>query len=183
MKITHKKLRLLSLSFSNAYRRNPEGLINFKILAVPASVHRGPARDDPVPFHQVAEFIRARQKESAVSSATTSSCCEKGRKSSSSLFPFGLREYFSPSFYLLPDFSPPAVFQRQRKSPVRGTFGYFTFNFVSSAHCGSWENYVSRPRNSGEERRRAGRAREPRVEIIVATLIIYSLPTLTPSVP
>lgn len=143
-----------------------------------------------VPFTRLRAYsdLFRSEKESVVSSATTSSRCEKGRKSFCFSFPTYVRsrEYFSPSFYLLPCFSSPAV----RFSPYfngsaehRGTFGYFTFNFVSSAHSGGWENYVNEARNSGEERRRAGRAREPRVEIIVATLIIYSLPTLTPIVP
>jgi len=62
---------------------------------------------------------------------------------------------------------------------AEGTFGYFTFNFVSSALTALRRPRQLRKRASGVRaagRREKGRPRESRVEIMVATLIICSLP-------
>jgi len=72
-----------------------------------------------------------------------------------------------------------------RNSAPQGTFGYFTFNFVSSAlialrQLRKLHKRTSRVRTAGREEK--GRSRGSRVEIIVVTLIILILhlpPALT----
>lgn len=88
------------------------------------------------------------------------------------------RAPFPPSLHLSSRFSS-SLNGTAAAAAARGTFGYFTFNFVSSAltalrRLRKLRKPPSGVRSAGGEERRVGR--ESRVEIIAATLIIYLLP-------
>lgn len=111
---------------------------------------------------------------------------EEGRKSSTLLASHLNKTTFAellPLLLCLVSFYPSpllTVFQWRSGTPCyRERFTLLSISFRRhSRHSDSWENYISGVRTAGREEK--GRSRGSRVEIIVATLIIYLLPALTP---
>jgi len=109
---------------------------------------------------------------------------EEGRKSSTFSLPTVTKLFIE----LLPHhvsspFTRRHAFHRlstaARNSAPQGTFGYFTFNFVSSALTALRQLAGKQSPASTAGREEKGRSRGSRVEIIVVTLIIYLPPALT----
>lgn len=129
------------------------------------TVHKKNNNTSPSPFTRLCLFELGKKRVPFPPRPLPSD--EEGRKSTFS-FTFSL---FSPSVAPSPCFHLARARRRAShrfSTAARGTFGYFTFNFISSALTalsGSWENYVTGQTRSAQRGERKGRSRKSRVEI------------------